>query len=178
MSYKKYLQKIITQVYTTLSTVITSAIITVMQSAITKYIIHKINFYTGRLYINDYTKDEFESTWEIICLQKSDGTMINPATPLDKINDDIVYTLNDNFNFVYFPIFAKEINFLNENNERISVYDVLMMRIRSQISDMEMDIDAKYDKLFGKDYQYFLPYYTENGFKESLDNMYKVKVIY
>ena len=88
MAYKKYMQKFITQLYNNIYNVITTAIISVMQSAITKFIIHKFNFYTGRLYINDYTQEEFESTWEIICLQKYDGTMINPATPLNKINDD------------------------------------------------------------------------------------------
>lgn len=178
MAYKKYMQKFITQLYNNIYTVITTAIISVMQSAITKFIIHKFNFYTGRLYINDYTQEEFESTWEIICLQKYDGTMINPATPLDKINYDVVYTLNNNFKFVYFPIFAKEINFLNENNERISIFDILKMRIRSQISDLDMVIDDKYNNLLGNDYQYFIPYYIDNGFKESLDKMYDNNTIF
>lgn len=134
--------------------------------------IHKIKFFTNQLFLSDLTEEEFDSTWEIICLKSEDGTMLDPTMPLKIIKENelnVVYTLSDGNNYVYFPIFYEELNYCKD-----TLYDVFKYRLSEQISDYFLTIDEKYINLFGKDYQHFIPYFTDNNYLDKINKMYKV----
>lgn len=140
-------------------------IFTLMQSKF----IHKIKYFTNQLFLTDLTENEFNSTWKIVCLKKYDGTMIDPTMPLKNIKEqkiNVVYTLTDGKDYVYFPVFYSELDFCKD-----SIYDIFKYRLSEQISDYTLTIDEKYNNLFGKDYQYFIPYFIDNDFIDKLNNM-------
>lgn len=159
-----------------------SVILTTFISFMQLPIVHKVKFLTNQLYICDYTKEDFESIWKIKCLKIVDnhiyGYVIDITTPLKKIKENCVYTLTDGIHTVYFPVFKTEIQKLSNNKTDISLYDILRYRIDTQISDLDLTIDTKYNNLFGSDYQYFLPYFIDNDYINILNNMYIYSMIF
>lgn len=134
--------------------------------------IHKIKFFTNQLFIADLTKEEFESTWEIVCLKKEDGTILDPTMPLKVIKDkqwDVVYTLGSGSRYEYFPVFYSELD-----NCKDTIYDVFKYRISNQIADYTLSIDEKYENLFGADYQNFIPYFIDNNYIDKVNKMYNI----
>lgn len=131
--------------------------------------IHKIKYITNQLFLSDLSEEEFNSTWGIVCLKMEDGTMIDPTMPLKYIKQhkiNVVYTLSDGNNKLYFPIFYSELDFCKD-----TIYDVFKYRLSEQISDYSLTIDEKYENLFGKEYQYFIPYFIDNNYIDKINEM-------
>lgn len=145
-------------------------------------IIHKVKFWTNKLYIGDYTKEDFDSTWKITSLKIFDkreyGHLIDITTPLNAIPYNVVYTLTNGSQTTYFPVFQDEIQSLSSNKSDISLYDILRYRIDTQIADLDLAANTKYKHLFGSDYQYFLPYFSDNEYIDILNDMYRLYLIF
>ena len=154
--------------YNKIMNYIITLVINFMQSTF----IHKVKYFTNQLFLSDFTENEFNSTWKIVCLKKDDGTMIDPTMPLKNIKEqkiNIVYTLSDGKDYVYFPVFYSELDHCKD-----TIYDIFRYRLSEQISDYFLTIDEKYKNLFGKDYQHFIPYFIDNNYIDKIDNMFGV----
>ena len=159
-------------------------LISLLQSSFMKYIIHTYKYRTHTLYIGEYSANEFNNTWKILCMKKCPNGKyyytIDPTTPLKTITTDVVYTLQNSSGYIrYFPVFAKEVTDIIENTGKddITLYTVLRWRINNQISDYN-PINKMYHNLFDSDDQYFIPYMEDNMYIDSLDHMYKIGAIY
>lgn len=180
----------ISKVIQTLQIRIVLFAISIAQSTIVKYIIHKYKYFTNTLYIGDYTQQEFNDTWKVVCMKKCHNNseyyyVVDSFTPLNKIDYDVVYTLQDTYgNITYFPVFAEEINNMKErdeyNGKNITIYNILHWRINNQIIDLNIDEDniEKFNKLFDPDDMHFICYMNDNNYMHILNHMYKVKAIF
>lgn len=153
----------------------------IMQTEIMKYIVHKFKFVVGKLPLSEFTENEFNSVWNIVCMKKYNRykdicTIIDSYTPLNKIDCDIVYTLKSGNKIVYLPVFEQEVADIDK--EDCTIYDILQYRITTQIFDYDLEIDDTYSKLFDESYQYFIPYYIDNKYMDIVNGMYKVNAIY
>lgn len=127
-----------------------------MHTSIVSWVIHKYKYYTNTLPLCDYTEKEFHANWTVI------SSMTNSAF------EDSMLILKDSARKIsYLPVFNSEIKLTGYNN----CYDIIQHRIVNQISDLSLSIDDKYKKLFGDEYQYFVPYYIDNNYIEQLDKM-------
>lgn len=178
---KNNFYKDLRNIYAYITNYILSVFMYFMQLPFVKYVVHKYKYVTCNLPLCDFSEDEFNSTWNIVCMKKcnrykSTCTVIDPSTPLNKIDCDVVYTLKNGNDIVYFPVFEREIADLDKSD--CTLYDILQHRLIEQVFDFDLKIDEKYSKLFGKDYQYFIPYFIDNKFLDNVDDMYKVNAIY
>lgn len=168
---------------------LTYALISILQTSFVKNIIHKYKYITNTLYIGDYSANEFNNTWKVICMKKcpknsTDYYVMDPTTPLEQISDDVVYTIKDsNGHIKYFPVFDDEIDIIRrcvntyDHKEDITLYTVLRWRICNQILDYK-PVTVPYENLFDIDDWCFIPYMKDNNYIESLLHMYRIGAIY
>ena len=101
-------------------------IITLVFNFMQSTFIHKVKYFTNQLFLSDFTENEFNSTWKIVCLKKDDGTMIDPTMPLKNIKEqkiNIVYTLSNGKDYVYFPVIYSELDHCKD-----TLYDIFRYR--------------------------------------------------
>lgn len=161
----------------------------VLFAKLTMYTLLLVRNVTGAKMIcdSDYTEDDFYNEWEIICASMNDtdnqfARLIDPTIGVPytiyQLNLPIVYTLRNKqtHEVCYCPVFPKE---FDRSTQPCDLYNVIRNRIMKQILDFshkEQD-ERRYSNLFGREFQYFLPYYRANNYMMSVDDLIEKELI-
>lgn len=141
------------------------------------WIYRAFNHYPKSLCDIDYN---LWNEWSLLFVKDGTGNLIDWS--LLKPNTDYTLTIENKKTkqIAYLPIFREEIEFVFDTKSLrpVRIYQVVLevmhTRVQNMIYDFDLSdqlLDTEYGSLYGREMQYFIPYFNDIGVTNRLNSM-------
>lgn len=118
--------------------------------------------------------------WSLLFVKDDTGSLVDWS--LMKPNTDYMLTIENKKTkqIVYLPIFREEIEFIFDTKgmKPIHIHQIILEVMRTRVQNMIYDfdlndqlLDTEYGSLYGREMQYFIPYFNDLGVTNRLNLM-------